>query len=234
MNLLKKIPKKQFLIIIATTFIFCFSFVSYFVVKISAQNILATSIKKSLVATPTSKTSVQNNSVVPIKKSLATTYISKIKTALPIRIKIPKLKINATIESIGLTADGSVDSPVGPNNAGWYNLGPIPGAIGSAIIDGHSGWKNNIPAIFDNLKDLKPGYKIYVENSDGTVTTFIVKKLKIYDKNDPALDVFISNDNKAHLNLITCTGVWDNVSKGRLSRVVVFSDVEQSIVSVKK
>lgn len=212
MNLLKKIPKKRFLIILVAMIILCFSFVSYFTLNISAQNNSVSLIKKSLVATP----------------------ILKIKIVLPIRIKIPKLKINATIESIGLTVDGAVDSPVGPNNAGWYNLGPKPGEIGSAIIDGHSGWKNNIPAIFDNLKDMKPGYKIYVENSDGTVTTFIVKKLKIYDKNDPALDVFISNDNKAHLNLITCTGIWDNVSKGRLSRVVVFSDIEQSIVSVKK
>jgi len=35
-----------------------------------------------------------------------------------------------------------------------------------------------------------------------------------------------SNDGKAHLNLITCAGVWDEVEKSHSSRLVVFADME--------
>jgi len=35
-----------------------------------------------------------------------------------------------------------------------------------------------------------------------------------------------SSDAKAHLNLITCEGVWDKVSKSYSKRLVVFTDRE--------
>lgn len=169
--------------------------------------------KQSITATP------------PIADPLSVKVSAKSLLKLPSRISIPSLKIDAKIEHLGLTKDGAVDSPVGPDNVGWFNKGPIPGEIGNAIMDGHSGWKNNIPAVFDNLKELKAGDKIDVENGSGSTITFVVTKLKIYSKDDAALDVFNSTDGKAHLNLITCTGTWNTLENGRESRMVVFTDL---------
>lgn len=148
---------------------------------------------------------------------------------LPLRFKIPKIKVDALVENIGFTVDGIVGVPEGPNNVAWFNLGPRPGEVGSAVISGHSGWKNDIPAVFDGLVRLNDGDKIYVEDDKGSIIVFRVREFKIYGRDDQAPEVFISNDGKAHLNLVTCTGVWNEKEKSRSNRLVVFTDkVEDS------
>lgn len=149
----------------------------------------------------------------------------KAQVALPIRLKIPKINADSAIEYMGITPSGIMDSPKGPLTAGWFKYGTRPGEIGSAVIDGHSGWKNNKPALFDDLYKLKKGDKIYVENSNGTVT-FIVREVKTYNPKADASNVFNSNDGKSHLNLITCTGIWDIVKKSHSDRLIVFTDKE--------
>ena len=80
--------------------------------------------------------------------------------------------------------------------------------------------------MFDNLYKLTPGDKIYVEDEKGATTTFVVRESQKYNPNADALKVFISNDGKSHLNLITCEGVWDKVFKSYSKRLVVFADKE--------
>ncbi|MFA6000016.1 MAG: class F sortase [Candidatus Paceibacterota bacterium] len=149
-----------------------------------------------------------------------------IEVGLPVRLKIPRIKINSIFEHVGLTPEGAVDSPKGPSNVAYFTDSPRPGEIGSSIIDGHSGWKNNIPAVFDNLYKLRKGDRIYVEDDKGNTITFIVREIRKYNPNADAIDVFSSNDGKAHLNLITCTGIWNKVKKSRSERLVVFTDRE--------
>lgn len=126
---------------------------------------------------------------------------------------------------MGLKENGEISSSKSPDNVSWFNEGPTPGLIGSSIINGHSGWKDGIPAVFDKLKNLEKNDMVYIKNESGEVMTFIVTKLKIYHKDDIALDVFNSSDDKAHLNLITCIGTW-NISQGdHDDRIVVFTDL---------
>lgn len=158
----------------------------------------------------------------PIQNNLALLAENNI----PVRIKIPSININAPIESVGFTIDGAVDTPKGPINAAWFNQWPRPGEKGSSIITGHSGWKNGIPAVFDNLYKLQKGDKIYIEDQKGTIVAFIVREIKKYKPTEDAVDVFESSDGLAHLNLITCTGIWDSLQKSRSDRLVVFSDKE--------
>ncbi|MFH1089128.1 MAG: class F sortase [Candidatus Uhrbacteria bacterium] len=146
---------------------------------------------------------------------------------LSIRLKIPKISLDAAIESIGLTPQGAVDVPKDPGNAAWYSLSSYPGEVGNAIITGHFGrWKNGEGSVFDNLNQLSEGDSLSIENESGVKINFVVRELRLYDQNDMATDVFISNDGKAHLNLITCDGVWNNVSKSFSKRLVVFADLE--------
>lgn len=143
------------------------------------------------------------------------------------RLKIPSIHVDAKVESVGLTPEGAVDVPKGPANAAWFNLSPRPGEKGSSIIDGHFGWwKNNTPTIFDDLDKLRKGDKLYVEDGKGTTATFVVRESRTFSQNETALTVFNSNDGKAHLNLITCEGVWDKVAKSYPQRLVVFADKE--------
>jgi LPXTG-site transpeptidase (sortase) family protein len=144
----------------------------------------------------------------------------------PVRLKIPTINVDATIEYVGVAPDGTMDVPKDPAPVAWFELGPIPGEIGSAVIDGHSGWKDGVKAVFNNLDKLNIGDKIYIEDEFGTTTTFVVQKVKTYDPKADASSVFSSSDGKAHLNLITCVGFWDAVNKDSSNRLVVFTDKE--------
>jgi len=153
-------------------------------------------------------------------------YQQQVSTTLPIYIKIPTIGVDASIEYVGLTPDGAMDVPSNPANVAWYNLGPRPGEKGSAVIAGHYGWKNNLPAVFDNLYEIKTGDKIYIEDETGSNIIFVVREILIYDRNQDASDVFESTDGKAHLNLITCTGNWDSKENTRTERLIIFADKE--------
>lgn len=146
--------------------------------------------------------------------------------AMPIRLTIPKIKVDSNLEHVGLTPQGAVAVPKGPASAAWFNVGPRPGAVGSAVIVGHFGWKDGIPAVFDNLHKLRKGDKLHVEGDTGETITFVVRELKTYGENEVAPEVFGSNDGKEHLNLITCQGVWNKTKKSYSKRLVVFTDRE--------
>ncbi len=145
---------------------------------------------------------------------------------LPVRIKIPGIHVDAAIEKVALTPQGAMDVPKGPADVAWFNLGPRPGEKGSAVIAGHFGWKNGIRAAFDNLLKLQKGDKLYIEDEKGATTTFVVRALRTYGKNEDASGVFRSSDGASYLNLITCEGVWNTVSKSYSKRLVVFTDKE--------
>ena len=145
---------------------------------------------------------------------------------LPVRLKIPSINIDAPVEYAGLTPDGAMDVPKERANVAWFNLGPRPGENGSAVVAGHYGWKNGKSSAFDNLYKLRKGDKLYIEDDKGAIVSFVVRESRRYDPNADASDVFGSSDGKSHLNLITCEGVWDKVSKTYSKRLVVFTDKE--------
>ena len=146
------------------------------------------------------------------------------KAGLPVRLKIPKIKVNAVVETAGLTPDGAMGVPKGPANVAWFKLGPRPGNTGSAVIAGHYGFKKG--SVFDNLNKLQKGDKIYVEDDKGATSTFVVRDIKMFASNAGASEVFNSGDDKSHLNLITCEGIWNKATKNYSRRRVVFADKE--------
>jgi LPXTG-site transpeptidase (sortase) family protein len=156
----------------------------------------------------------------------ASALYEKENISLPFRLKIPVIAVDAAIKQVGLTSAGAMDVPKGPDDVAWFNLGPIPGELGSAVIDGHAGYKNNRSAVFDNLYKLQKGDKIYVTNQSGAINIFVVRSIERYDPKANAGKVFSSNDGLSHLNLITCTGVWDSVAKSHSQRLIVFTDKE--------
>ncbi len=144
----------------------------------------------------------------------------------PVRLEIPEINIDAPIESVGQTSSGAMAVPVGPVDVAWYELGPRPGENGSAVIAGHEGWKYGIPAVFDNLNKLKPGDEIYVVDNVGSTTSFVVSGTQMFGENSSASEVFVSNDGLAHLNLITCEGIWNASKQSYSGRLVVFTNEE--------
>lgn len=142
--------------------------------------------------------------------------------ALPVRLIIPNINVNATIKGVGVTSKGIMDVPKSAFDIGWFNLGPRPGEVGSSVMVGHLDGQDGKAGVFFDLYKLKGGDKLYVEDDKGITATFIVRESRIYDTGY-AEEVFSSN-NGVHLNLITCDGVWDGVKKSFSKRLVVFAD----------
>lgn len=158
------------------------------------------------------------------KKSISQSQsVKKISPGLPVRLIIPVINVNAGIQQVGVTSKGEMDVPSNTVDVGWFKFGSRPGEKGSAVIDGHFNNENGEAGVFFNLYKLKQGDKLYTEDDRGIMTTFIVQKSRAYDPGY-AEEVFSSSDS-AHLNLITCDGMWDGTKKSYSKRLVVFADI---------
>lgn len=142
----------------------------------------------------------------------------------PVRLIIPKIHVNASIERVGLTPDGAMDTPEDAKDVAWLELGQRPGNQGSAVIAGHYGRRNGEGSAFDDLHELRIGDSVTVQDEAGEDVVFAVRAIRRYDPNADASSVFGSTDGKSHLNLITCEGVWDDAIGGYPERLVVFAD----------
>jgi LPXTG-site transpeptidase (sortase) family protein len=146
------------------------------------------------------------------------------RVAWPVHLTIAKIAVDAPLDYVRLTPQGALDTPDSPANAGWYDGGSRPGEKGTAVIDGHFGWKDGIPAVFDQLHKLSPGDLIQVKDERGQMISFAVRELRTYQKDQADKEVFATNDDKVHLNLITCEGTWNEAQKSYTNRLVVFAD----------
>ena len=155
-------------------------------------------------------------------KSIA--FEKQVSFGLPIRLKIPNINIDSTLDYVGITPEGAIGAPKDPASPAWFNLGARPGENGSAVIVGHFGWKNNAPAVFDNLHKLRTGDKLSVTDENGITVNFRVSHSKKYDSKADVSSVFDSGDKKARLILITCEGTWNKSEKSYSDRLVVFAD----------
>lgn len=158
-----------------------------------------------------------NDKSVPQKKVL-----SKVSSGLPVRLTIPAINVNAEIEHVGVNTRGEMEVPSNTVDVGWFKIGPRPGEKGSAVISGHFDGKDGKAGVFNNLHKLKKGDKIFMKDDKGKTTAFIVRESRIYNSGY-AEEVFSLNDS-AHLNLVTCDGVWDKNKKSYTKRLVVFTD----------
>jgi sortase (surface protein transpeptidase) len=85
----------------------------------------------------------------------------------PAPLIIPGIKVNSAIDFVGLTRSGAMGNPIGRVRVAWYDLGPRPGALGSAVIAGHRGRSTRTPTVFDHLNSLRPGDLVYVKDAKG-------------------------------------------------------------------
>ena len=143
---------------------------------------------------------------------------------LPVRLQIPVIGVDSAIEDALITPDGRMDVPAGTEDVAWFALGPHPGQVGSAVIGGHFGISNGVPFVFYKLDKLVVGDKVYILDDEGNTLAFIVRSTKSFDQNADATPVFTSTDGLAHLNLITCEGIWNQVNGSYPQRLVVFTD----------
>jgi len=144
----------------------------------------------------------------------------------PTRIRIPKIKVDAPVEALGLDKNGWLEVPSlkRPNLTGWYRLGPPPGQLGPAVIVGHVNSKAG-PAVFARLRTLAKGDTVEVKRKDGRVAVFRVDEVQRVDKRRfPTARVY-GNLSHAGLRLITCGGAFDPKSGSYDDNIIVYASL---------
>jgi sortase (surface protein transpeptidase) len=144
--------------------------------------------------------------------------------ALPVRITIPRIRVDAPVEALGQNADGTVEVPTltRPNLAGWYKYGPTPGQKGAAVVLGHVDAHRH-QAVFFRLGSLQRGDHIHILRAGGSDADFVVDSVVSVEKDKfPTQSVYGKTKYPA-LRVVTCGGRYDKKSMHYLSNVIVYA-----------
>lgn len=165
--------------------------------------------------------------IAATKSALSSNTSASVNSALPSRLHIPKIGVDAKVQHLGVTRSGNMAAPSNFSDVGWYKLGTIPGKIGSAVISGHEDDAIATPAVFYNLNKLAIGDDVYVTDKNGNRLHFRVvdKKIVPYNLKGPELNAIFTRADKARLNLITCAGDWLPSAKTNDQRLVVYTEL---------
>lgn len=142
----------------------------------------------------------------------------------PVRLSIPAIDLEIPVIEVGQTANGNMDIPSHPFEAGWYKAGARPGDPGNAVLAAHLDTVSGKPAAFWQLHTLKTGDEIQVTDERGRMTIFRVTGSEIYDADNAPLREIFGFHNRSRLNLITCNGAWDGAKQSYDKRLVVFTE----------
>jgi sortase (surface protein transpeptidase) len=142
--------------------------------------------------------------------------------ARPASLIIPAIGVRTRLVRLGLTSSGALQVPATTALAGWYTFSPRPGAIGSSIIAGHIDSLTG-PGIFFRLRLMKPGERVYVRRTDGSLAVFRVTARHMYLKADFPTAAVYGPVPTPQLRLITCGGTFDPATGHYLSNVIVFA-----------
>jgi sortase (surface protein transpeptidase) len=147
-----------------------------------------------------------------------------LREALPQRLDIPELGVQAPVVARGLDARGALDPPPfdQPGVVGWYAAGARPGAAGTALMVGHLDTETR-PAVFHRISSLKPGGTIRVIRDDGRVAEFTVDDVRILTREhfDARQAYGPREPGRAELRLVTCGGTFDRASRSYTANVIV-------------
>ncbi|CAM5330267.1 hypothetical protein SAVIM338S_00906 [Streptomyces avidinii] len=140
--------------------------------------------------------------------STKVTPVAAIAPSVPDRISIPAIDVDAKLDTVGLDADGVMETPPTdkPMEASWYRQGPTPGEKGAAAIAGHMDTAGTPKAVFYNVKNLKKDQEIKIHREDGTTAVFAVDSVETYKKSAFPTDKVYNKTDRSELRLITCGG----------------------------
>ncbi|HEY9371030.1 class F sortase [Streptomyces sp.] len=147
---------------------------------------------------------------------------ARVDVAVPVRIRIPSIGVDARIVRVGLKRNGDMETP-SFGRAGWYEKGPRPGEDGPAVVVAHVDSRTG-PDVFARLKALKKGAAIKVTDKAGKTFEFVAGRKQQTAKTAlPAKQIWGETDGPA-LRLITCGGAFDKATSHYTANVIVWAD----------
>ena len=148
---------------------------------------------------------------------------------VPVRLEIPAIGVDTTIEKVGRDALGRVDVPKISANVAWFTESALPGENGkTSVISGHLDDPYG-PAVFYQLRELVPGDEIAVTYSNGDRHVFVVEDKERYAFDAAPSQKIFGTTPQRMMNLITCDGAWDAGGANYDQRLVVYTRLVEGV-----
>lgn len=145
----------------------------------------------------------------------------------PVSLTVASIDACSSLQPVGVDAERRIEVPSvhTPEQAGWYQLGPTPGAIGPAVVVGHVNGDGR-EGVFAALDDVERGDRIAVARRDGRTAFFTVTSVVQADKDEFPTTAVYGNTRDAQLRLITCGGALDRSAHRYDDNVIVFASYD--------
>jgi hypothetical protein len=142
------------------------------------------------------------------------------------RLLIPAIEVDATVLPFGVDEFGRMEAPDRPQDVGWFELGPLPGTAGNAILTGHVDWYDGTLGVFRDLGSLNRDDRIEFTDPRGVLATYRVLWQRSYAANNaPISEIIGQNLNLREMTLITCDGTFEPGSRDYSHRLIVRCEV---------
>jgi sortase (surface protein transpeptidase) len=142
--------------------------------------------------------------------------------AIPVRISIPAIGVDARVIPLGLNRDHTVEVPKNFAETGWFKPGPEPGEQGAAVVLGHLASRRG-PGVFIRLRELKPGAVIRIRLADRSTVRFVARSMIRVPKNRFPTNRVYARTPQPTLRLVTCAGALDPVTGHHPDNYIVFA-----------
>lgn len=143
-------------------------------------------------------------------------------TAVPTAVSLPSLGLRLEVRPVGIAADSQLALPSDPRVVGWYEFGPAPSSgTGAVVLAAHVDARGYGAGPLAKATQLKPGAKIAVDTTAGTVT-YTVTEVVTVRKQELDTDLLFDRSGPERLYLVTCGGDYIK-GQGWTSNVTVIA-----------
>jgi len=172
---------------------------------------------------PPSRTSAQTSDpATPVLGRAASARPTPPPDAVPSRVRIPALGIDAAVDPVGVARDGAVRIPRDARRVGWYRFGPRPGGgAGSVVLAAHVDSRTQGLGAFYPLREADRGDRVVMTSTGGRRWTYRVVAREVFRKRALPLEDLFRRDGREVLTLITCGRPYLADAGGYQDNVVV-------------
>lgn len=143
--------------------------------------------------------------------------------ALPAKIAIPAISVDAKVGVVGVNSRNQVGAPTNIDRAAWYNgSSSLRDKAGSSIIVGHKG-NDRLTGVFHRIEKLQSGSEIQVTMGNGDVLSYSVEYVEVVDASSLDMGKYLSylGNTNATLYLISCEGEYNHATHSYPKRAIV-------------
>lgn len=140
----------------------------------------------------------------------------------PVRIRIPAIGVDMSVQPEGLADTGAMALPPDPADAAWYRYGSWPGSAGGAtVIAAHVDSLDYDIGPLARLPEVVAGTEMIVTTEEGREISYLVQAEGMVRKTDVDWPAVFDRSGPPRLTIVTCGGEFDYDRRTYLENVVV-------------